>query len=183
MHTVLHYLNHPTGQLIGYSTGSPYVTTVAACVAKCLNMPACTTFYFAAGSSCNLYYGPVAFSPNGNPGSAPFYQQSCFQCPPIAPIRNTCAVMSPPPANYYCGRVGIPIAASGSGVLATYPSNAPYVSSVGVCAAQCLATDNCKSFYFTQGSSCSLQYGPVSFSPNGNPGLAPFYDAACFPSC
>jgi len=171
-----------SGKLIGYSTGSPYVATVAACAAKCLNTPACTTFYFTAGSSCNLYYGPVAFSPNGNPSSAPFYQQSCFQCPPIVPIGNTCAVMSPPPSNYYCGRIGIPIPALGLGVLATYSTNSPYVSSVSVCAAKCSNTPACTSFYFTVGSSCNLYYGLVSFSPNGNPGSAPFYEASCF-SC
>ncbi|KFZ23612.1 hypothetical protein V502_01919 [Pseudogymnoascus sp. VKM F-4520 (FW-2644)] len=171
-----------SGKLIGYSTGSPYVASVAACAAKCLDTPACENFYITTGSDCTLYYGAVSFSPNGNAGSRPFYQQSCFQCPPIDPVKNTCPYKSPPPSGGICGRIGVPIAASGTGLLTTYTAGSPYVSSNNVCAAKCLNTPACTGIFVAAGSTCSLRYGPVSFSPNGNAGSHQYYETSCF-SC
>ncbi|KFX87782.1 hypothetical protein O988_09292 [Pseudogymnoascus sp. VKM F-3808] len=169
-----------SGKLVGYAAGSPYVASVAACAAKCLDTPACENFYITPGSDCTLYYGPVSFSPNGNAGSRAYYQQSCFKCPPIDTVRNTCPYKSPAPSGDQCGRIGVPIASSGTGLLSTFTTGSPYVTSNNVCAAKCLSTPACTGIFVTPGSYCSLRYGPVSFSPNGNAGSHPYYQTSCF---
>lgn len=165
------------GALVSYDAGSPYVSSLSACSTMCLNTPACSGFFFVQGGKCHLRYGPNSFSPNGSSGSSPYYETSCFSCPSTA----TCALDTSAAA--YCGRVGVPIAASNVGALTSYDTGSPYVYSVGVCAAKCLNTPTCSSFFFLKGEKCHLRYGPISFSPNGSSGSSPFYDIACFPSC
>jgi hypothetical protein len=77
-----------------------------------------------------------------------------------------------------CGRVGFPIAATGSGELSAH-TKGPFVQSVENCSGNCLGTPGCTGFHFTAGSYCSLRFGPVSFSPNGNPGSSAYFEAAC----
>ncbi|KFY40196.1 hypothetical protein V495_05576 [Pseudogymnoascus sp. VKM F-4514 (FW-929)] len=165
------------GALASYDTGSPYVSSLSACSTKCLNTAACTGFFFVQGVECHLRYGPASFSPSGNAGSNPYYESSCFSCPSTA----SCALNTS--AASYCGRVGVPIAATNVGALVSYDTGSPYVYSAGVCAAQCLNTPTCSSFFFVEGERCHLRYGPISFSPNGGSGSTPFYDIACFPFC
>jgi hypothetical protein len=167
------------GNLPAYTENSAYVSSVGACAAQCLNTPACSSFYYTQSSRCALFWGDISFAPNGNSGSQPFYEAECFSCPSTA----SCTAMSPPPTNKHCGRVGLPVSSSGSGTLISYPAGTPYVSSVGVCAALCEKLQECTGFFFVAGSKCSLQYGPVAFTPNGNPGSMAFYDEACFATC
>jgi hypothetical protein len=165
------------GALVSYDTGSPYVSSLSACSTKCSKTLACTGFFFVQGNECHLRYGPSSFLPTGNSGSNPYYESSCFSCPSSA----SCALDSA--AAPYCGRVGVPVAASNVGALTSYDTGSPYVYSVGICAAECLNTPTCSSFFFVQGEKCHLRYGPISFSPNGSSGSTPFYDMACFPTC
>ncbi|KFY12573.1 hypothetical protein V492_03806 [Pseudogymnoascus sp. VKM F-4246] len=167
------------GNFAADTENSASVSSVGACAAVCLNTPACTSFYYTQSSRCAMFYGPASFSPNGNAGSQPFYEADCFACP----TTSSCAIESPLPANTHCGRVGVSVASSGSGTLINYPAGTPYVSSLGVCAAACESLPECTGFFFVAGSKCNLQYGPVSFSPNGNAGSAPFWDQKCFATC
>ena len=167
------------GNLPAHTENSAYVSSVGACAAKCLDTPACTSFYYTQSSRCALFWGAISFAANGNSGSHPFYEADCFSCPSTA----SCTAMSPPPANKHCGRVGLPVFSSASGTLISYPAGTPYVTSVGVCAAVCENLLECTGFFFVAGSKCSLQYGPVAFSPNGNPGSMAYYDEACFATC
>ncbi|KFY31500.1 hypothetical protein V493_01051 [Pseudogymnoascus sp. VKM F-4281 (FW-2241)] len=167
------------GKIATYTAGSPHVASPEACSAKCLSEPACTSFYIVNGSDCTLYYGPVAFSPNGNAGARPYYQQSCFECPSTVRLGNSCPLKSPLPTGPHCGRVGFPI--SSSSLLTSYTAGSRYVASVEVCAAKCLNTPSCTGIYVKEESVCNLHYGPVAFSPNGNAGALPYYEAAaCF---
>ncbi|KFY77881.1 hypothetical protein V499_02829 [Pseudogymnoascus sp. VKM F-103] len=166
------------GNLIAYNENSAYVLSPGTCAALCLDTPGCSSFYFTQSSRCSLFYGPISFSPNGNAGSQPFYEAECFACPSTT----SCTAMSPLPVNTNCGRIGVPIASSGSETLIDF-TVAPYVTSVGVCAAQCEKYTACTGFFFVEGSMCSLQYGPVSFNPNGNPGSRAFWDERCFATC
>ncbi|OBT67785.1 hypothetical protein VE03_03479 [Pseudogymnoascus sp. 23342-1-I1] len=68
------------GRLLSFNNLSAYVSSVGACTAQCLGSPACTSFYFTQAKSCNVFYGPISFSPNGNPGSEIFYDVDCFSC-------------------------------------------------------------------------------------------------------
>lgn len=167
------------GNLPAYTENSAYVSSVGACAAQCLNTPACTSFFYTQSSRCAMFWGAISFSANGNSGSHPFYEAECFSCPSTS----SCAAMSPLPANKHCGRIGLPVSSSGSGTLISYPAGTPYVTSLGVCAAVCENLSECTGFFFVAGSKCSLQYGPVAFSANGNPGSMAYWDEACFATC
>ncbi|OBT91548.1 hypothetical protein VE01_10444 [Pseudogymnoascus verrucosus] len=67
------------GTIIGYSAGSSYVGSLAACSAQCLATSCCTNIYFIQGQSCNLHYGSDGFHAIGNP-LYDFYDAACFTC-------------------------------------------------------------------------------------------------------
>ncbi|KFY46610.1 hypothetical protein V494_00398 [Pseudogymnoascus sp. VKM F-4513 (FW-928)] len=167
------------GSLSRLDPNGPYTSSVGACAAKCFSTPSCTGFYYAQSSHCQMFWGPTSFSPNGNPGSNLFYEAECF----AGRSKTTCSAVAPQPAGKHCGRVGVPVSSPGSGSLINYGSDSPYVSSLSVCAALCVDVAECTGFFFVAGTKCHLQYGPVAFSPNGNPGSSPFYDEACFATC
>lgn len=127
----------------GVSASGPFVESVENCSGNYLGTPGCTSFHFTAGSYCSLRYGPVSFTPNGNAGPSAY-----FDLPPTVPVTNTCSVKSPAPEGKHRGRVSIPVFKTGIGNLHAYTENTTYVSSVGACAAQCLSTPTCTSFYF-----------------------------------
>ncbi|KFY19744.1 hypothetical protein V491_04249 [Pseudogymnoascus sp. VKM F-3775] len=141
----------------------------------------CNKLYLVKAGD-HLRYGPVSFTPNGNAGSSAYYEAACATCPPTVPVANTCPLKSPAPSGKQCGRVGIPLFKDGMGNLPAHTENSAYVSSVGACAAKCLDTPACTSFYYTQSSRCALFWGAISFAANGNSGSHPFYEADCF-SC
>lgn len=73
------------GTIVSYTSGSPYVSSIAACGAQCVATGCCTAIYFIKGSNCNLKYGPRAFDQNvAAPGGIlfDFYDLSCFTCTP-----------------------------------------------------------------------------------------------------
>ncbi|KFZ04498.1 hypothetical protein V501_09151, partial [Pseudogymnoascus sp. VKM F-4519 (FW-2642)] len=106
------------GRLSSFNNLSAYVSSLGACAAQCLASAACTSLYFTQAKTCNLFYGPISFSPNGNAGSEAFYDADCFPCHSTT----TCSPAAPPPPNTHCGRVGVPVSSAGSGSVIAYDS-------------------------------------------------------------
>ncbi|KAL5352974.1 hypothetical protein ACLOAV_002923 [Pseudogymnoascus australis] len=195
-----------TGTIIGYGAGTVYVSSIAACSARCLATVNCSSIYFIQGRYCNLKYGPRAFlSGQGSPPYQ-FYESSCFKCPAssiattsapsssktfsptatstsvttTAPCGIVSGVASPTPAGAICGAKGSSYTLAGSGTLIHYGVGSPYVASIAACGAQCLATSCCTSIYFIKDQYCNLKYGLKAFGVNtGNPQFD-FYEASCF---
>lgn len=176
------------GTIVGYTAGSPYVASLAACGAQCLANPDCTNLYFIQGSNCNLHFGGDAFNSGIGTPLFQFYDRSCFECQVTTTAftsttvgcKTISGVVSPTPSGTICGVGGSSLSLAGAGSLISYNTGSIYVSSLSACSAQCLATTGCTNIYFIQGSHCNLHYGPDAFNKGvGNP-LFQFYDVGCF---
>ncbi|KFZ19602.1 hypothetical protein V502_03566 [Pseudogymnoascus sp. VKM F-4520 (FW-2644)] len=195
------------GTLAGYTAGSPYVASLAACSTKCLATSCCTNVFFIQGSNCNLHYGPRALL--SGVGSFSYYDATCFTCGELSctststtatptstthtttstpSCKTVSGLASPTPSSATCGLKGTSHAALGAGSIIGYGSSSPYVTSLASCSAQCLATSCCTNVYFIQGSACNLHYGPNAFDQGVGSTQFEFYNASCFtcgalPSC
>ncbi|KFY08962.1 hypothetical protein V492_05773 [Pseudogymnoascus sp. VKM F-4246] len=103
---------------------------------------------------------------------------------PTTTTSKTCTtvsgLVSPTPLDAVCGQRGTSRAAPDTGPIMEYSKGSPYVQSLSACSAQCLATPCCTNFYFIQGTSCNLKYGPSTFNYNVGSTQYDYYDASCF---
>jgi hypothetical protein len=75
-------ISHDTSstQIVGYTSGSPYVASAAACGAQCLSTSTCTNVYFIQGQNCNLHYGDFSYKESTAAGYYFWYPLECFVC-------------------------------------------------------------------------------------------------------
>jgi hypothetical protein len=67
-------------EIVGYTSGSPYVVSAAACGAQCLSTSTCTNVYFIQGKNCNLHYGVFSYKESTAAGYYFWYPLECFVC-------------------------------------------------------------------------------------------------------
>jgi hypothetical protein len=147
--------------IVGYTAGSPYVESAAACGAQCLATSGCTNLYFIAGSNCNLHAGASSFAESTAAGFYSYYTASCFS------------------SGAACGSFGFSHDVT-STLIVSYTAGSPYVASAATCGAQCLATSSCTNVYFIEGSYCNLHSGAASFAESTAAGYYSWYQTSCF---
>ncbi|KAE9377717.1 hypothetical protein N431DRAFT_554065 [Stipitochalara longipes BDJ] len=130
-----------TGILKSFSSGSPYVSSLAACARICLSMSTCLNVYFTQGVACNLH-NTTAPRPN-SASTYQYYDANCFSCTPL----QTCSVVSgfatPQPAGTTCGVLSV---SDGSNIIKNYTSGV-FTDNAATCGDICSTTAGCTNVY------------------------------------